>query len=76
MADKGVRIVVTWDGKGLRVQANRDETTAIATLEMAKALLLQKVVKPGRTYGDDKAQFNVADVAQMGPSILARQVDR
>ncbi len=65
---KHVRITVTWKGDGLHVQSNVDNAEAIATLEMAKHLLLQKTVGVGR-------DLNLGEIAAQIPALQPRKVD-
>ena len=64
------RIVVLWNAKGITVQSMADRPTIIAALEMAKALMLQQTLGPGRTHEAGKSSFTRA------PTLLARKVDQ
>ena len=67
--DGQTRIVVLWDRQGIKVQSTADNPSTIAALEMAKALMLQQTIGPGRRYQAGEAQMAQA------PAIYVRKVD-
>ena len=64
------RIVVIWGKKGITIQSTATNPTVIAALEMAKALMLQQTIGPGRRYQAGEAMLTQA------PSLLGRKVDQ
>ena len=67
--DGETRVVVIWNGKGITVQSKATNPTVIAALEMAKALMLQQTIGPGRRWNAGEAMFAQA------PAVLGRKVD-
>ena len=65
------RVVVLWDASGIKVQANgANNPTAIAMLEMGKALLMKQTIGEPMSYGGGATSFARA------PTLQPRQVDR
>ena len=67
--DGETRIVVIWNAKGITVQSKATNPTVIAALEMAKSLMLQQTIGPGKRWDAGEAMFAQA------PAVLGRKVD-
>lgn len=67
--DVETRIVVIWDSKGIKIQSTATNPTVIAALEMAKALMIQQTVGPGKKYQAGEATL------MRSPTLLGRKVD-
>ncbi len=67
--DGETRIVVLWNAKGITVQSTATNPTVIAALEMAKGLMMQQTLGPGKRYQAGEAMLTQA------PAVLGRKVD-
>ena len=64
------RIVVIWNAKGITIQSTATNPTVIAALEMAKGLMMQQTLGPGKRYAAGEATLTQA------PALLGRKVDQ
>ena len=67
--DGETRVVVIWNSSGITIQSTATNPTVIAALEMAKGLMMQQTLGPGRRYEAGNATFT------RSPTLLGRKVD-